>query len=121
LIALRRNLTGKTGGLTGQNLNVFHLDNGNKTLAYHRWENGGVGDDVVVVANFSSSPLQNLNIGFPREGQWHVRFNSGANVYDSGFINGDSFDTTANSGGKDGLSFNANVDVGPYSVVILSQ
>ena len=66
LIALRRNLTGKTGGLTGQNLNVFHLDNGNKTLAYHRWENGGAGDDVVVVANFSNVPLQNLNIGFPR-------------------------------------------------------
>jgi hypothetical protein len=49
LIALRRNLSGKTRGLTGQNLNVFHADNGNKTLAYHRWENGGSGDDVVVV------------------------------------------------------------------------
>jgi 1,4-alpha-glucan branching enzyme len=121
LIALRRNLKGKTGGLTGQNLNVFHLDNGNKTLAYHRWENGGAGDDVVVVTNFSNLPLQNLNIGFPRQGQWHVLFNSGANLYDPGFINGDSFDTTANSGGKDGLSFNANVSVGPYSVVILSQ
>ena len=56
LIALRRNLKGKTAGLTGQNLNVFHLDNGNKTLAYHRWENGGAGDDVVVVANFSNVP-----------------------------------------------------------------
>ena len=121
LIALRRNLKGKTGGLTGQNLNVFHLDNGNKTLAYHRWENGGAGDDVVVVANFSNVPLQNLNIGFPRQGPWHVLFNSGANLYDPGFINGDSFDTTANSGGKDGLNFNANMSVGPYSVVILSQ
>src|SRR5260370_40791478 len=49
LIALRRNLVGKTGGLTGQNLNVFHLDNGNKTLAYHRWENGGGRDAVVVL------------------------------------------------------------------------
>jgi len=97
------------------------LDNGNKTLAYHRWENGGAGDDVVVVTNFSNLPLQNLNIGFPRQGQWHVLFNSGANLYDPGFINGDSFDTTANSGGKDGLSFNANVSVGPYSVVIFSQ
>jgi len=121
LIALRRNLKGKTGGLTGQNLNVFHLDNGNKTLAYHRWENGGAGDDVVVVANFSNVPLQNLNIGFPRQGPWHVLFNSGANLYDPGFINGDSFDTTANSGGKDGLNFNANMTIGPYSVVILSQ
>src|SRR5213076_2401256 len=38
LIALRRNLGGETRGLTGQNLNVFHLDDSNKTLAYHRWE-----------------------------------------------------------------------------------
>ena len=121
LIALRRNLAGKTGGLTGQNLNVFHVDDGNETLAYHRWENGGAGDDVVVVANFSNVPMPALNIGFPRGGQWHVRFNSGAKVYDPGFENGDSFDTTANPGGKDGLSFSANVGVGPYSVVILSQ
>jgi 1,4-alpha-glucan branching enzyme len=121
LIALRRNLAGKTRGLTGQNLNVFHLDDGNKTLAYHRWENGGAGDDVVIVANFSNVAMPNLNIGFPREGQWHVLFNSGASVYDPAFVNGDSFDTTANPGGKDGLNFNANVGIGPYSVVILSQ
>ena len=66
-------------------------------------------------------PCQNLNIGFPRGGLWHVLFNSGANVYDPSFTNGDSFDTTANPGGKDGLNFNANVGVGAYSVVILSQ
>jgi len=121
LIALRRNQAGKTRGLTGQHLNVFHLDSGNKTLAYHRWENGGAGDDVVVVANFSNVPMQNLNIGFPRQGQWHVLFNSGASVYDPSFTNGDSFDTTADPGGQDGLNFNGNVGIGPYSVVIFSQ
>jgi 1,4-alpha-glucan branching enzyme len=121
LIALRRNLKGATRGLTGQNLNVFHADNGNKTLGYHRWENGGPGDDVVVVANFSNTPMQNLNLGFPRQGGWHVLFNSGANVYDPGFVNGDSFDTIANPGRKDGLNFNGNVTIGPYSVVIFSQ
>ena len=62
-----------------------------------------------------------LNIGRPREGQWGVLFNSGAKVYDPGFTNGDSFDSTANSGGKDGLNFDANVSVGPGSVVIFSQ
>jgi 1,4-alpha-glucan branching enzyme len=50
-----------------------------------------------------------------------VRFNSGAKVYDRSFENGDSFDTTASPGDKDGLNFNANVGLGPYSVVILSQ
>jgi 1,4-alpha-glucan branching enzyme len=121
LIGLRRNLTGKTRGLTGQNLNVFHTDNGNKTLAYHRWESGGASDDVVVVANFSKVPIESLNIGFPRGGSWHVLFNSGAKVYDPGFVNGDSFDTQANPGNKDGLNFNGNVGIGPYSVVIFSQ
>src|SRR5258706_10801853 len=102
LIELRRNLKGETGGLTGQNLNVFHVDNGNKTLAYHRWENGGAGDDVVVVANFSNVPVKELNTGFPRGGRWQVRFNSGANVYDPSFKEGDSFDTTASPGARDG-------------------
>lgn len=121
LIALRRNLRGTTRGLTGQSLNVFHLDDGNKTLAYHRWEDCGPGDDVVVVVNLSNNAQPNLNIGFPREGLWRVRFNSGAKVYDPSFANGDSFDTTATPPGKDGLNFSANVGVGPYSVVILSQ
>ena len=121
LIALRRNAAGKTRGLTGQNLNVFPSDNGNKTMAYHRWENGGPGDDVVVVANFSNSPIQNLNIGFARQGKWHLVFNSGANVYDPGFVDGDSSDTIANPASKDGLNFSANIGIGPYSVVIFSQ
>jgi 1,4-alpha-glucan branching enzyme len=121
LIALRRNLAGKTSGLTGQNLNVFHVDNNNKTLGYHRWMNGGVGDDVVIIANLSNDRQANLNIGFPRGGMWNVRFNSGAKVYDSTFENGDSFDTLANPGAMDGLNFNANISVGPYSLIILSQ
>lgn len=121
LIALRRNIAGKTGGLTLQNVNVFHTDPGNRTLAYHRFGNGGAGDDVVVVANFSNVPFKNLNIGFPRGGKWVVRFNSGAAVYDPEFKDGDSSDTVANPGGVDNLNFNANVGIGPYSVVILSQ
>jgi 1,4-alpha-glucan branching enzyme len=50
-----------------------------------------------------------------------VRFNSGAAIYDPEFKNGDSFDTTANPGQKDGLNFNGDVGIGPYGVVILSQ
>ncbi|MFQ3588524.1 MAG: alpha-amylase family glycosyl hydrolase, partial [Fimbriimonadaceae bacterium] len=52
LIHLRRNLTGQTRGLTGPHVHVFHSNNANKVIAYHRWMNGGPNDDVVVVANF---------------------------------------------------------------------
>jgi 1,4-alpha-glucan branching enzyme len=121
LIALRRNVNGKTGGLSAEHVNVFHADEQNKTLAFHRFGNGGSGDDVVVVVNLSNQDFHSLNIGFPRQGKWIVRFNSGAAVYDLEFKNGDSFDTTANPGPKDGLNFNGDVGIGPYSVVVLSQ
>jgi NAD(P)-dependent dehydrogenase (short-subunit alcohol dehydrogenase family) len=58
---------------------------------------------------------------FSRAGTWKVRFNSGAKGYDPDFADGDSFDVNAREGDKDGLRFNGNVGIGPYSVVILSQ
>ncbi len=121
LIALRRNLSKKTGGLSAGKANVFHADPQDKTLAYHRYGDGGPGDDVVVVANFSNRRVAALNIGFPKAGKWVVRFNSGSAVYDPTFQDGDSSDVMATEGGKDGLMFNGNVAVGPYSVLIFSQ
>jgi 1,4-alpha-glucan branching enzyme len=123
LIAVRRNLGGKTGGLMAPAVEVFHADPTNNILAYRRFfRDGGTGhDNVVVVVNLSNNPLPSINLGFPRGGKWVVRFNSGAAVYDPEFKNGDSFDTMANPGDKDGFGFNGNVGIGPYSVVILSQ
>jgi 1,4-alpha-glucan branching enzyme len=50
-----------------------------------------------------------------------VRFNSDWNGYSGDFGNWNSFDTTAVSGTKDGMNYNANVGVGPYTAIILSQ
>jgi 1,4-alpha-glucan branching enzyme len=57
----------------------------------------------------------------PRGGRWRVRFNSDWNGYDSGFSNWNTYDANAQLGSKDGLAYNANVGVGPYSIIILSQ
>ncbi len=121
LIGLRKNAGGKTAGLRGNGVNVHHVNNTNKLIAFHRWDNGGSGDDVIIVANFSSTGYSSYNIGFPSAGTWKVRFNSDWNGYDSGFGNWNAYDTTAVSGAKDGMSFNANVGIGPYTVIILSK
>ena len=121
LVALRKNTAGKTAGLGGNNVNVHHVNNTNKLIAFHRWKNGGNGDDVIVVANFSSTGYSSYNIGFPSGGLWKVRFNSDWNGYDSAFGNWNAYDTTASWGAKDGMSYNANVGIGPYSVIILSK
>ncbi|HPF41816.1 MAG TPA: alpha-amylase family glycosyl hydrolase [Phycisphaerae bacterium] len=121
LIYLRRNQGGKTAGLAGPYVNVHHINNTNKVIAYHRWSSGGAADDVIVVANFSSTGYSGYNVGFPSSGTWKVRFNSDWNGYDSGFGNWASSNVTASYGAKDGMSYNGNVGVGPYTVVILSK
>lgn len=121
LIRLRRNLSDETLGLMGKNVNVFHVNDTDKVVAFHRWWNGGPGDDVVVIANFAYQGFTDYNIGMPRGGRWRVRFNSDWIGYDSEFGDWASYDTYAYLGSKDGQAYNANVGVGPYSLIILSQ
>lgn len=121
LIRLRRNLGNTTRGLMGQHINAFHANNTDKVVAFHRWQSGGTGDDVVVVANFSNTTRLNYWVGLPRAGMWRVRFNSDWSGYSPDFANTFSPDFEAQTGGLHGLGYRGFVNLGPYSAVILSQ
>jgi 1,4-alpha-glucan branching enzyme len=121
LIHLRRNWFNNTRGLKGQNTNVFHVNNGAKVLGFHRWDQGGAGDDVIVVLNFANQGYSSYTIGLPRGGLWRVRFNSDWNGYSSDFGNWSSYDTDAGGGPLDDMPFSGNVGLGPYTAIILSR
>ena len=121
LIRLRRNWFNQTRGLRGQSLNVHHVNNSDKVTAFHRWENGGPGDDVVIVANFGNRGYDSYTLGFPRAGHWRARFNSDWQGYSADFGNQPGYDTFAREDSRDGMPFQANVGIGPYSALILSQ
>lgn len=121
LIQLRRNWHNTTRGLSGEGMNLHHMNNVDKLLAYHRWDQGGPRDDVVVVANFSARTWSDYRIGLPRGGTWHVRFNSDAIAYDFGFGNVPGFDTDTVPIPWDNMPVSAVVGVGQYSVLIFSQ
>jgi 1,4-alpha-glucan branching enzyme len=121
LIRLRSNCEGFTRGLCGQFTQVYHMNNERKVIAYHRWDKGGAGDDVVVVANFSHESQENYVIGFPSEGAWKLRFNSDWEGYNDDFGNFLSTDILTDQGDCDGLPYYASVSIGSYSVVIFSQ
>jgi 1,4-alpha-glucan branching enzyme len=76
LVDLRKNKTGITGGLTGKNIDLSHVDQINKVIAYHRWNSGGPGDDVIAIINFSNKQFSDYELNLPRDGEWHIRFNS---------------------------------------------
>jgi 1,4-alpha-glucan branching enzyme len=121
LIRLRRNLDGTSRGLSGAFTNVFHVNNNAKVLGFHRWQNGGAGDDVVVLTNFSNVSYPNYRVGLPRGGLWRVRFNSDSTAYSADYGNYAATDVTADNSGYDGLPFSGNFRFGPYTSVIFSQ
>jgi len=121
LVALRKNASGSTRGLSGFSTNVFHVNNTDKVVAFHRWQNGGELDDTIVVVNFSATTRLNYRIGVPRAGLWKCRFNSDWTGYSVDYANTLCLDTASSPTAWDGLAQSALVSVGPYSAVILSQ
>jgi 1,4-alpha-glucan branching enzyme len=109
-----------TRGLRGRNIHVLPVSSDN-VMAYHRWDQGGPGDDVIVVCNFSNQRFQNYQVGMPRPGMWRVRFNSDAKDYDGYFDNWPSFDTNANGAALNGMPYSANLSFGAYTCLVLSQ
>jgi 1,4-alpha-glucan branching enzyme len=121
LIALRRNLSGVTRGLCGQNLHIYHFDDGAKVIAFHRWDKQGPTDSVVVVVNMTNKNRDGYLIGFPRAGLWKTRFNSDSYKYDPNFYNHPTPDVETREEGADGLPCSGEISIGPYTVVIFSQ
>jgi 1,4-alpha-glucan branching enzyme len=58
---------------------VFHINDGDNVIAFHRWD--VYGNDLVVVASLNNADLHNYQIGFPQYGTWHEILNSQASVY----------------------------------------
>jgi 1,4-alpha-glucan branching enzyme len=71
LVRLRR----RQPALRGEQVNVFHVHNINRVIAFHRWLDGQ-GRDVVVVASLCESTYPSYQLGFPRPGRWVEVFNS---------------------------------------------
>jgi 1,4-alpha-glucan branching enzyme len=121
LTALRRNLSGVTRGLCGQNLHIYHFDDGAKLIAFHRWDKQGPTDSVIVVVNMMNQNRDGYRIGFPRVGLWKTRFNSDSHGYSPNFANHPAPDVEAHEEEIDGLPCSGTIDIGPYTVVIYSQ
>ena len=117
LIKLRRNFEGNSEGLSGQNVQILHLNNDEKIIAYHRWKDNGPGDSVVVVLNFRDKAHDGYHLSFPAGGTWKVRFNSDWNGYDEEFTDYPVYDVVA---AQEENGFGAGIAIAPYGAIILT-
>jgi 1,4-alpha-glucan branching enzyme len=121
LIALRRNLGGVSAGLSGQNIETHHVDHTNKVLGFHRWREGGAGDDVIVIVNLSAQPVLDYAVGVPAAGRWKVRLNNDSSIYAEDFADHPAEDVETTAEPLDGFEHRIITGIAPYSLVILSQ
>ncbi len=115
LIDLRTNTHRNTGGLIGQHTSVFHQDDHNNVIAFHRWDKGGSGDDVLVIANCSGQLFEQYQLTLPLAGSWVVRFNSSWRGYSNDFKEIPLDIITTNDQAI------ATLSLPPYAVLIVSQ
>ena len=119
LIWLRR----KHPALRGEGINVFHVHNDNRVIAFHRWV-PAVGRDVVVIASLNESTFydHSYRIGFPIGGHWNEVFNS--DVYDQ-WVNpntqGNFGGITADEGEWDGLPTSARITLPANSLLVFAR
>jgi 1,4-alpha-glucan branching enzyme len=105
-------------GLRGESIHVFHVHDGNRVIAFHRWIEG-VGRDVVVVASLSDTPFFGYGLGFPSSGRWAELFNS--DVYDN-WVNplrvGNGGRINAAGGPLHDLPASASITIPPRAILV---
>lgn len=121
LIRLRRNLDGRTKGLQGQNVAVFHQNHEGKIMAWHRWYDGGPGDSVVVLLNCSAQPHDFYEITLPESGEWKVRFNADWGGYSEDFHDTQVLTVEGRGSGAGHPEPVGGLKLPPYGLIILSQ
>lgn len=121
LIHLRRNLDGRTKGLCGDQIHVYHIDQAAKVLAFARWADEEPEQNVVVIVNFANQLQQDYPVALPAAGEWQLLFNSDAKSYDASF--GDQGSTTvgAQEAQEGPLPYWGTITLGPYSTLILTK
>lgn len=102
-------------------INVFHIHNDNRIIAFHRWVEG-IGDDVVVVASLHEFPYRNYQLGFPLRGAWKEVFNSD---YYEGFPNanpiGNQGEIFADGFDMHGLPGSAAIQIPANGILIFAR
>ena len=117
LIALRRHQP----ALRGEGINVFHVHNANRVIAFQRWVEG-VGRDVVVVATLNESTYRGYALGFPGPGRWLEVFNS--DVYDNWvnpIVAGNGSGIDANGGPMHGLPNSASIVIPANGFIVFAR
>lgn len=112
VIGLRKN---NCGFRSNAGFNVFHVNDTDNVLAFHRW--CASGNDLVVVASFKNADLHNYRIGLPQPGVWYELLNSQAAEYDGNGV-GNAGQVTAEPMPYNGMPYSAEITIPEMGLLV---
>jgi 1,4-alpha-glucan branching enzyme len=121
LIHLRRNHDQVTPGLLGHFVQVHHIDQEHKVIAFVRWDDAGKENGTVIIINMANTTYTDYTVGLPAAGIWRTRFNSDAGVYNLEWENEGISAVEAHEAEDGALPYYGVITIGPYSALILSR
>ena len=107
--------------LMSDRIRVFHVNNDNRVIAFHRWVEGA-GYDLVVVASFNEGTWYSYQLGFPGAGTWREIFNS--DVYEqfpNPAVSGNGGAIEANGGPMHDFSSSAGIVIPANSLLVFAR
>lgn len=120
MIALRKNVGGKSGGLLDTGVTILHRNDTNKVIAYER--HGASGEDVVVVVNLRNKAYTRYDVGVPASGTWRIRLDTDWTKYGDDFGGGaTAADVQTIAQIKDGQPYTLPVQLAAYGAVVFSR
>ena len=119
MIALRRNLGGKSGGLLDTGVTILQRNDTNKVIAYER--HGASGEDVIVVVNLRNKAYTRYDVGVPSAGTWRIRLDTDWTKYGDDFGGGATADVQTIAQTKDGQPYTRPVQLSAYGAVVFTR
>ena len=121
LIALRLDRGTYSRGLAGRDVEVLHVDHDAKTVVFLRRDGGGEGE-VLVAMNFAARPVEDLVVGLPEGGPWHLRVDTDWEGYSADFEGRTAIvDLRPEATQHDGRPARARLAIGGYTALIYTR
>ncbi|MGB3776420.1 MAG: alpha-amylase family glycosyl hydrolase [Leeuwenhoekiella sp.] len=121
IIKLRTGHDGSAWGLQSDNVNVFHLNNQDKILAYYRYSNDAKDRGVIVILNFSNQQFGDYQMGIPEGGKWTNKINTSWKGYDWQFDDAQVGDFETFDEAYDEMQQSTKLNIPAYAALIYTR
>ncbi|SIQ90285.1 alpha-amylase family glycosyl hydrolase [Maribacter ulvicola] len=121
IIKLRTGETEGGNGLKSQHIEILHVNQKTKILAYTRFDANAPTQPVLIVLNFSNQDYENYGIGLNENEPFNLMINAGSKIYDQAFSALSVSDVAVVEAHTDAKPWTGKINIPAYGALIFTK